>query len=356
MKSVLFTKHKGSYIHTLHRNFIEQPPKGYKYLDLGGRNFNSSLGENKKSSKNYNTAQLLKSKLYTFTKRYGFLTFLQKIRSGRKYVEQIDSIDPDLIYGLNGQLYLGDKPWVVDFEDPLVFAGHNTATLKYRKRMKKIFQKDNCKGIIAYSKTDKDSFLEIFGRDLEEKVYVSYNVVDTPENREKIEHDDFTLLYTGSVNVADGFYYRGGRETLRAFKKFNQKHPSSQLIVRSKIPEEERDQVQHEDIKVIEELLPRREFHNLFRKSDLYIHPSYKGCALSIPEAMSFGLPIVGSNIVENDEYIENGENGLKAQANHVEYEFPGVPSYYGTDKIPSLNEDYIDRIAEKIEILFNNP
>lgn len=360
MKSVLFTKSKNDSIHKFHRNFIEEPPEGYKYIDINGDQFNSiecdSEEETQTKENSKRITNILKDKLYTFTKRSGILIYLQKFRSGMKYVKKIDKSNPDIVYGLNGQYYFGEKPWIVDFEDPMVFAGHNSSALKYRSLMKKSFLKDNCKAIVAYSETDKKAFLEMFGKNLEKKVHVSHNVINQPENIEKIQHEGFNVLFTGSSNLGDDFYFRGGRETLRAFKKFNEKHPNSQLIIRSKIPEEERFLVQDDNIKVIEETIPRGKFQKLFRKSDIYLHPSYKGCALSIPEAMSYGLPIVGSDIVENDEYIEDGENGLKAEAKHVEFIHSGVPTYYGGGKLPSLEEDYIDRIAEKIEILYQNP
>ncbi|MFB6209892.1 MAG: glycosyltransferase family 4 protein [Candidatus Nanohaloarchaea archaeon] len=360
MKKVLFTKSRNDYIHKLHRNFIENPVEGFKYVDIDGNNFNTDKPDEEEDTEEVKGENqfidTLVDRIYTFTKSSGLLIYLQKFWSGRKYVDRIDSSDPDIVYGLNGQYYFGDRPWIVDFEDAMVFAGHNRSALKYRKLMKKSFERENCKAIIAYSETDRRSFLELFGEELEEKVHVSHNVVQQPENNQNIDSEGFKLLFTGSANIEDDFYMRGGREALRAFKKFNEKHPDSELIIRSKIPEEEKHLIEDNSIRVIEDIIPKEEFENLFRKSDVYLHPSYKGCALSIPEAMSFGLPIVGSDVVENDEYIESGVNGYKARADHVKYISEGIPTYYGKGELPGLNQKFIDRLASKIEKIYQNP
>lgn len=46
-------------------------------------------------------------------------------------------------------------------------------------------------------------------------------------------------------------------------------------------------------------------------ENDIYILTShYEGLPISIIEAMSYGLPIIASDVGGNDEMIKNGENG----------------------------------------------
>jgi glycosyltransferase involved in cell wall biosynthesis len=59
-------------------------------------------------------------------------------------------------------------------------------------------------------------------------------------------------------------------------------------------------------------LLPRDQIPDAFGLADIYVIPSLaEGAPLSLMEAMSNGLPVIGSDIGSIRQFIREGENGL---------------------------------------------
>ncbi|WP_162144541.1 glycosyltransferase [Ectobacillus panaciterrae] len=56
--------------------------------------------------------------------------------------------------------------------------------------------------------------------------------------------------------------------------------------------------------------------HNLLRETDLFILPSYnEGLPMSILEAISYGIPVISTNVGSINEAVRNGENGFLLNA-----------------------------------------
>lgn len=64
----------------------------------------------------------------------------------------------------------------------------------------------------------------------------------------------------------------------------------------------------------------RNDVNSIMNMSDMYFLPSYQeGLTLSIIEAMSFGLPVVTSNVRGNRDLIENNKGGFICEPNDVD-------------------------------------
>jgi glycosyltransferase involved in cell wall biosynthesis len=351
MKKIIFTIENNQKLHKLWRNFMQLAPNGFIYLDTNGNKIKF-----KNKSKRIKVDLMLF--LWKIKKQISLLVYYYKIISEKKISKKIDLLNPDIIYCVNGMLYYGNKPWVVDFENPTAFLGFNFLAFKrYKNKIKNVLLKSNCKAIMAYSKTSKESFLNCFGKkDFEEKVHVVNNCIELPIKIKKIKHSSFNILFTGSINIEDNFYARGGREVVNSFLKLSTKHKDIKLIIRCKLPQREIIKLKGKNVEIYEEHLSNEEFEKLFFKSDIYILPAYIGYALSNLEAMSYGLPVITSDLLENGEFVEEGINGYKITPPKINYYFPGIPEYYNNAKFKFIyNKEYVNRIIDKIEYLYKN-
>ncbi|MFH1840205.1 MAG: glycosyltransferase family 4 protein [Nanoarchaeota archaeon] len=355
MKKILFTIKSNSKIHKLWKNFLLFPPDGFEYVDC-----NCSFLD---FSKVKNVKETLKSKiiniLYKIKRRIPLMIYLYNFSENKRFSRYIDTHNPDLIYCINGKIYYGNKPWVVDFENPSVFFDYNLkAFKKYIKKNEEILSRENCKAIIAYSEEGKKSFLANFTSEkIKSKVCVIPNVIYSPKNVKKIEHNGFNILFTGTSNLEDDFYSRGGKEVVHVFIKLSKKYQDIKLIIRCKVPKKEKELLKGKNVEIYENILSKKEFDALFLKSDLYLFPAYVGYALSVLEAMGFGLPVITSDLLENGEPVEDTINGFKVKPKKIKYVLPLIPDYFFKRK-PTfiLDHDYVNGIVEKVEFLYNRP
>lgn len=60
--------------------------------------------------------------------------------------------------------------------------------------------------------------------------------------------------------------------------------------------------------------------HQLLKKTDLFILPSYnEGLPLSILEAISYGIPIISTDVGSINEAVENGKNGFLVEPGNLD-------------------------------------
>lgn len=354
MKTVMFTKKTEQPFHKLWKNFLTHPPAGFTYVDCEGKPLRFPPEDSRKRE-----SRIMHS-LFVAKGYSSHLCYYYKMLEEKAFSKRMDRSDADLLYCMNGRLHRGEKPWVVDYENSSVFFSFNLrATLRYAPRLKRVFQRETCKAILPFSETGKESFLSLFGADIEHKVHVAPNVVPLPENTKKLKHEGFTILFTGSANIADYFYLRGGREVIRTYLALADKYPDMKLVMRCAVPEREKRLLAGRNVEIYEGLLPGAEFEDLFRRSDLYLLPGYKGDALSVIGAMSYCLPIVTSDLLELGEPIENGVNGFKIKPPEISYPAPRLPLYYFNYHVdhylPQFDPQYVERIVEKVEALYHD-
>ena len=106
----------------------------------------------------------------------------------------MDRHNPDLIYCINGRIYRGEKPWVVDFETPSVFFGFIGGGLSYAKKISKDLA--SCSALLPYSQAGAIGFRGIYGEGFNDKLVVSRNLVQIPKEKRQ-KHFDYRLRHPG---------------------------------------------------------------------------------------------------------------------------------------------------------------
>jgi glycosyltransferase involved in cell wall biosynthesis len=219
--------------------------------------------------------------------------------------------DCDLIHSTNNIMILGKKPWIIDTE-----SGHGLLGFKYELSKKKYFleiakkilNQKSCKKILCWSEICRKAFLDIFGKDFENKVevvYPSHHAVKI--DKKKKQKKKVKLLF-----VSRRFQEKGGYELLRAFDKIKNKH-NCELVMISMFSREILEKYKGDKkIKLIEAKLSRDEVAKHFKEADIFVYPNrIDTYGFVIIEAMAYGLPVITMDLYAIPEMIKNGKNGL---------------------------------------------
>lgn len=367
MKKVLFTLYGTERLHNLWKEFIYDPPKGYCYYNLKGEKItkkqeaNVTILEDKIRIGFFNN---IKSKFLGFALKKSYLDIAYRnIYPKFSLTEKmIGKISPDIVYSVNGKGIKSKIPWIVDAENVGVFTlGKYNYHLLHDKRYRKIIEKnlssEYCKKILPYSVTSMKSILANLNcENFIDKIQVVPNVIKIKKNVKKIPHDTFNILFTGSYQNKDEFYNRGGQEVLISFLQLTKKLPKIKLICRCAIPENMKKMIRNNrNIEIYEGRIPKKEFEELFLKSDIYLSPAYVGYAISILDAMNYELPIITTNFLENGEKVQNYYNGFKIPLgkNLPQFYLPYVPIHFTERRKPILDKEFIDNLCDKIQYLY---
>ncbi|MHA1381095.1 MAG: glycosyltransferase [Candidatus Helarchaeota archaeon] len=363
MKNILYTTYYPNNLHTLWKSFIFTPPNGYSYYDLNGKLIKESVNLPYKSFQ----TKTKQTKIFQFVKRH-VLTISRINQKYKDYYchklgQKVEKLSPDIVYCINGDCIKNNYPWVVDLEHIGAFTfnfKYNTLRRKgYRDYIENILKSEYCKFILPYSETSKKSLLfNLNCNKFLDKIKIVPNVVKIKKNVEKIPHETFNILFTGSSQNPDEFFNRGGKEVITSFLKIVKKFPKTKLICRCMIPKNIKNIIiSHKNVEIYENPISLKKFETLFLKSDLYIFPAYGGYAMSILDAMNYELPIITTDFLENADKVINGYNGFKLPLgkNNPGFFLPFVPIKYSIKYQPKLDRAFINSICKKIQFLYEN-
>jgi glycosyltransferase involved in cell wall biosynthesis len=114
-------------------------------------------------------------------------------------------------------------------------------------------------------------------------------------------------------------------DAIKAFHLVQQKHPNTQLILAGNGTDWEHSKVLATSLQLNSKvrfpgMLNETELLALLQKTDIYVHASTgETLSTAIIQAMSCGLPIIGSNIPGIAQMINEGENGLLVDTYNIE-------------------------------------
>jgi glycosyltransferase involved in cell wall biosynthesis len=122
--------------------------------------------------------------------------------------------------------------------------------------------------------------------------------------------DRVKALFLGFLIKSKGIY-----DMIEMAKKFERDNLPIKIIIGGKGEEEKNflQKIKDENLSNLEYLgwVSGEQKINLYKGSDLLLLPSYKeGMPMVILEGMSFGLPVVSSNIAGIPDMVVDGENG----------------------------------------------
>lgn len=324
---------------------LKNPPKGVDYV--------TNVKPNEVSFKKlYGKKHDLKRKL--------FRTYNDVFRLPRKI--RINT-DADLIHSTRGFLVTNKKPWIVDFSYVNWFRGgeiwKSHIVEPYKTKIEKYLSSTYCKKIIPRSEACRKSFEHIFGRDeYHDKIEVVYPSIE--KRREYIEEPEYpiNMLFVGE------FIMKGGREVIDSLDFLDFDYHLSMITPRGDIPKKYIHKIKKNDnVDLYVESVPREQlFSKFYSEADVFLFPTYIDVfGYVVLEAMTMGLPVIGTDHFAVPEIVENHVNGYLVEPFYTSfdesYQHKGLgPERYLKENINVENLEFLKEFSEKLNKMGNNP
>jgi glycosyltransferase involved in cell wall biosynthesis len=231
-----------------------------------------------------------------------------KILLNKPKVRNFHTGDYDLVH--SGQSLLDTNlPYVVDFEHASVFCGFNQYALRrsgFVQALERVLLDKKLKKLLAWSDAAGKSLTNVVNNEeIAQKVETFYPVM-APARPVRRTNKSFNFLFIGK-----NFYEKGGYESLLAFEKFFDKYDCHFTAI-GDIPQE--IYVRFSENRKIT-LLPRVPYEKIadfYSNSDVFVFPThYDTYGFVIPEAFSFGLPVIGLDNFSTPELVQHERTGL---------------------------------------------
>ncbi|MFH1917639.1 MAG: glycosyltransferase family 4 protein [Nanoarchaeota archaeon] len=204
------------------------------------------------------------------------------------------------------------KPWIVDTETFNLLGDRGKFC---RPIIKKFLLSKNCKKIVAWSEASKQSIIEAFPNEKKiiDKIDILHFALPAPKFK-KIKHKNLRILF-----IARWFDSKGGLQTLEIFDRLTRKYNNLECLFVCYIPKSMKKKYKIKEkyqknsrIKFIDIMSQERLFREIYPSCDIFFYPGFgDSYGFAVPEAMSFGLPIVSSRTFAKDELISDGKTGF---------------------------------------------
>jgi len=202
------------------------------------------------------------------------------------------------------------KPWIADFEGIWQTTVSGKDTLLNKTIVNRILKRRNCKKIVVWTEKAKKDFLETFP-EIEEKIKVVPFALPL-QKMKKVKKDRVTLLF-----ISRYFYEKGGLEALEVIDFLTKKNKGVFGIFVSDIPKEVfKEYSKNKKIK-FHSLIPHEKIiKEIYPNSDILVYPGFSDSfGFVMPEAMSFGIPVITVDNVARREIVEDGKTGFVVDA-----------------------------------------
>ena len=368
-------------LHSAYKSLLQHPPEGYIFIE---------------TPKSF-WAQMITylKKIRAIQRIYQIFTRLFNISIIVKRTNQFVTNDKDATLTLAiGNLYYNKKPWVLDLLDSpysissslsfdkytsfvanknttskLVIANEDIASnylyklfLSNKKKITKVLQSNYCKAILCPHETALHFMKKNFPKDVVLKTKLLRHAVELPKHVIRKKHSNVQILFMGSINNPDDFYFKGGLITIRTFLKLKDQFPNINLVIRCKIPSELKQEVENiPSIKIIEQELSRESLLQIYKQSDILLLPSRVFVLMTFLESMAYGLPIVALDTYAVHDYLRNNYNAFVVSLKHLSANQDSADSinFWRPGSIKEL-QTYdtllVERLAKKTALLIKNP
>ncbi|MDG6921428.1 MAG: glycosyltransferase family 4 protein [Nitrososphaerota archaeon] len=208
------------------------------------------------------------------------------------------------------------RPWILDMmtELPELLVSNEKFLKHFRASIRRTILDECCKGVIFWVDAGRRAFVEAFGSDLQHKLHTVYWGKPLP-SRGSHEDGNVRLLFVNSanMNIPFHFYNKGGIEAIRAFVILKQRFPRLEMTIRSGMPKRVFDFCRTiPGLKVIDRPVPWILLEKEWKSSDIFVMPNHVNTPANVLlDAMSYGLPVVTTDIWANPEIVRDGQNGL---------------------------------------------
>ena len=269
----------------------------------------------------------------------------------------------DLIHSTRGILQIKpNKPWIVDLESGGIFVSFNYKTLRnpiIKKIIINSLKSKKCKKILPQSEAAKKNLMKVIdcGKFLD-KIEVLYLAM-RPCKKKKINKKDkkIVLLFIGQ-----NFYGKGGHDLLKAYEILMKKYKNLELKFKGDIPNKYLPLAKKlKGLKIINEHFPRDKlFDEMYLKSDIFVLPTHQdNYGVVFLEAMSAGLPLIGTTSFTVPELIEDGKNGFLIKTPYSWENYFDKRKHFDSKKATrdweKLHPEIVKQLVEKLSILIEN-
>jgi glycosyltransferase involved in cell wall biosynthesis len=276
----------------------------------------------------------------------------------------VDQRNSDLIYSLNGTMIKNKHPWIVDAEHVASFCNFHTNSLHrkfYKKQIVNLLDSKFCKKIMPWTYASKKTMEDFFNKNsIEEKLEVVYPAIKSPKIKKKSNDDVIKILFVGRL-----FFEKGGLQLLKSFEILKKKYDLN-LVIISNTPELIQQKYRKfRNIEFYQANFTRKElFNKYFSKSDIFVMPSFIDTFGGVfLESMTCELPIVTTDIFSLPEVVKDKKSGLIVHTSfsmfNNDFSIKWGPKTRKWKKFvsltPSINEEFIDGLVEKISILIDS-
>jgi len=268
----------------------------------------------------------------------------------------------DIVHSTRGVIQIKQKkPWIIDCESGGVFTSFNYKAIKNpltKKIITKALSSKHCKKILPQSQAAKKDLLKAIDcSKFLDKIEVLYLTM-RPCKKEKINRKDnkFVISYIGRY-----FWGKGGQDLLKAYEILSKKYGNLELKFKGDIPEKYLSMAKNlKGFKLIKGHLPRDKlFEEMYLKSDVFVLPTHTdNYGVVFLEAMSAGLPIIGTTSFTVPELIDDGKNGFLIKSPYSWENYltkTGFAQKKFTNDIEKVHPEIVKQLVEKLSKLIEN-
>ena len=242
----------------------------------------------------------------------------------------------ELVFLTSMPYTFGQNPWVIEIEDPTTLfyphvqnghtCGLSLAESPYFPIVKALLEADHCKAILTHMRSTAELVPVLFQSEaIRKKVIYAPLGVRLPDRWQRhapqAADEPIHLLFINSwCQVPENFYVRGGLDVLEAFAILHQRYPQLRLTMRTALPTFSEHYLRILEggwVRVINRFMSDEEMAALHADSHIFLLPAARVHIVSLLQAMSYGLAVVGSDGWGMEEYLEDERNGLVVRGRH---------------------------------------
>lgn len=353
MKKVyLKPRFQGGPYHSLYKELVQYPPKGYQIFTDASSSSRPSL-------------------VYNFDRKMLQVPFVKDVWYNAKTLLYMGfqrihkwscNSDYDLVFA-SQQLIFSKLPWVVDFEFVNALVGYGNIKM-CKGVVQKALDSKSCRKIMPWSNWAKRTlFRSLECNDFEEKIETVHIAVSPKNFVKKRNGDRLRLLFVGSTNRSNiyNFELKGGNETVEAFTQLSKKYDRLELVIRSWVPTSIRKRCSKEkNIRILHSPLRVKEVADLYASSDMFIFPSHANLGMAILDAMSYELPVIALGVYDVHEAITDMKTGvlIRPPKDVLYYTWNGGHNYLDKQFLIGIRRArpwLVDQLVEKTSLLIEN-